>query len=97
MRLGEGEARATGGGRTTEPLHPACSNCSFVSVMCRDYTPSYFFEELRGLSDASGVDYNLLLRVHMLPELIKVPHATPPLPVHHQPQSSTCGHSISTM
>ena len=27
---------------------------------------------MRGLSDASGVDYDLLLRVHMLPELVKV-------------------------
>ena len=36
------------------------------------YSPSYFFEELHGLSDASGVDYDLLLRLHMLPELVKV-------------------------
>jgi hypothetical protein len=40
-------------------------------LLTRDYSPSYFFEEMRGLADASGVDYDLLLRVHMLPELVK--------------------------
>lgn len=40
-------------------------------LFTKDYSPSYFFEELHGLSDASGVDYDLLLRLHMLPELVK--------------------------
>lgn len=42
-----------------------------------DYTPSVFYDELRGISDglypyvkidfaASGVDYNTLVRVHMI-------------------------------
>ena len=46
-----------------------------VCAHCR-HSPPYFFEELHGLADATGVDYDLLLRVHMLPELVKVP--TPP-------------------
>ena len=29
------------------------------------FTPSYFNEELRGLSDASGVSYSLLQEIHM--------------------------------
>jgi isopenicillin-N N-acyltransferase-like protein len=35
------------------------------------YTPDYWFEEMRGLSDASGVSYDQILRIHMLPELTK--------------------------
>jgi hypothetical protein len=35
------------------------------------YTPPYWYEEMRGLSDGSGVDYETILRVHMLPELTK--------------------------
>lgn len=40
-------------------------------LLTRDYSPPYFFEELHGLADASGVDYDLLVRLHMLPELVK--------------------------
>jgi hypothetical protein len=35
----------------------------------RDYTPSYFFDELKGLADGSGLDYQTLINLHMLPEL----------------------------
>ncbi|GMH66096.1 hypothetical protein TrST_g10202 [Triparma strigata] len=35
------------------------------------YTDPKFFEELQGISDGSGVDYQLLLRIHMLPEATK--------------------------
>ena len=38
----------------------------------RKYTSEYFYEEMRGLADGSGLDYTLILRVHMLPELVKV-------------------------
>lgn len=41
-------------------------------ILTDRYTPSHFIEELHGLADGSGVDYQLLLRVHMLPELVKV-------------------------
>ena len=41
-------------------------------LVTEPYTPSYFYEEMRGLADASGIDYTLLRRVHMIPELIKV-------------------------
>jgi len=35
------------------------------------YTPSYFYDELRGISDGSGVSYMRVVRMHMIPELIK--------------------------
>jgi hypothetical protein len=37
----------------------------------RPYSPDYFYDEMRGLSDASGVPYEMVVRVHMLPELTK--------------------------
>lgn len=40
----------------------------------KKYTPQYFLDELEGLANGSGVDYKLLLRLHMLPELVKVIH-----------------------
>ena len=41
-------------------------------LLTEKYTATHFYEELHGLADASGVDYDLLLRIHMLPELVKV-------------------------
>jgi hypothetical protein len=35
------------------------------------YTPDYFYEEIRGLADGSGVDYWTLVHFQMFPELIK--------------------------
>ena len=35
------------------------------------FTPQSFFDELHGLSEGSGTDYDLLLRIHMLPEATK--------------------------
>jgi len=32
----------------------------------KDYTGPYFFEELHGLANSSGVDYQMLVRVHMV-------------------------------
>jgi len=40
-------------------------------VFTRRYTPSHFVDEIRGISDATGVEYNKLLWLHMFPELIK--------------------------
>jgi len=37
----------------------------------RDYTPSYFYDELKGLSDGTGIDYQTLINIHMFPELIQ--------------------------
>lgn len=37
----------------------------------RPWTNTKYFEELRGLSDASGVNYKDLRRVHMIGELTK--------------------------
>eukprot|EP01114_Cavostelium_apophysatum_P002389 TRINITY_DN1212_c0_g1_i1.p1 TRINITY_DN1212_c0_g1~~TRINITY_DN1212_c0_g1_i1.p1 ORF type:complete len:416 (+),score=120.87 TRINITY_DN1212_c0_g1_i1:278-1525(+) len=34
-----------------------------------EYTPQYFYDELKGLSDGCGVDYNLIVRVHMIASL----------------------------
>ena len=44
--------------------------------LTREYIPSYFIEEIQGLAKGSGVDYKLLLRAHMLPELVKVSLST---------------------
>ena len=40
--------------------------------LTKAYIPPYFIEEIQGLANGSGVDYKLLLRAHMLPELVKV-------------------------
>ncbi len=40
--------------------------------LTKSYIPKYFLEELQGLADGADVDYKLLRRVHMLPELVKV-------------------------
>jgi len=34
--------------------------------LSKDYTGPYFFEEMQGMADASGVPYETILRVHML-------------------------------
>jgi len=39
--------------------------------LTKDFTPSYFYEELKGIADGSGLDEKMLIQVHMLPELIK--------------------------
>lgn len=43
----------------------------FTYFLTKGYTPSYFFEELQGFADGSGVDYMQVVRLHMFPELIK--------------------------
>lgn len=35
------------------------------------FTSQAYYDEVRGISDASGVDYDLLYRINMFPELIK--------------------------
>ena len=35
------------------------------------FTPQAYFDEIRGLSDASGVDYNLLMQLNLFPEITK--------------------------
>jgi len=35
------------------------------------FTSQAYFDEVRGISDASGVDYDMLYRINMFPELIK--------------------------
>lgn len=39
--------------------------------MTEPYTPQEFFDELHGLADASGIEYQTLLRLNMYPELTK--------------------------
>lgn len=38
----------------------------------QNFTGNYFFEELRGLADGAGVDYQKILRIHMIGELTQV-------------------------
>ena len=56
--------------------------------LTREHIPSYFIEEIQGLAKGSGVDYKLLLRAHMLPELVKVS-------LFYLPQRG-CHHVMST-
>ena len=35
------------------------------------FTDASYYDELRGLSDGSGTDYDLMVRVHALPEATK--------------------------
>ncbi|XP_045191450.2 protein dcd1B-like [Mercenaria mercenaria] len=37
----------------------------------RPYTGEYFFEEAKGLADATGLNYMMILRIHMIGELTK--------------------------
>ena len=39
--------------------------------MTRPFTPQHFIDEIRGMAAGSGVSYNLITRLNMLPELIK--------------------------
>jgi len=34
--------------------------------MSEPFTPPYFYEEMHGLADSTGVDYNTIVRVHMI-------------------------------
>jgi len=34
--------------------------------MTVEYTPQYFYDEMRGLADASGADYDTIVRIHMI-------------------------------
>ena len=36
-----------------------------------EFTPEYFNQELKGISDASGVDFKMMQQIHMLGELTK--------------------------
>jgi len=35
------------------------------------YTPQSYYDEIQGIADASGIDYDLLFRVNVFPELTK--------------------------
>ncbi|XP_070543586.1 protein dcd1A-like isoform X1 [Ptychodera flava] len=37
----------------------------------REYTSQYFLDEMKGLADASGIDYKKIERIHMLGEITK--------------------------
>jgi hypothetical protein len=37
-----------------------------TELMTRKWTPQYFYDELQGISDASGIEYQTLVRIHML-------------------------------
>ena len=43
----------------------------FTIKETQPFTPSYYYDELRGLADASGVDFDTLLRLNMFAELTK--------------------------
>ena len=37
----------------------------------KPWTPDYWYEEMQGLADATGMPFDDILQVHMLPELTK--------------------------
>ena len=43
----------------------------FTIKVTAPFTPSYFYDEIKGISDASGVSYDVLLRLNMFAELTK--------------------------
>jgi len=43
----------------------------YTRKVTEPYTPQAYFDEIRGLADASGMDYDLLFRVNLFPELVK--------------------------
>lgn len=45
--------------------------CDLTYLATKKYTGKYFYEEMRGLADAAGVDYNKVLRIHMIGEVTK--------------------------
>jgi len=49
-------------------LNRALDWCAEITA---PFTPQEFYDELRGLADASGVDYQTLLRLNMFPEITK--------------------------
>jgi isopenicillin-N N-acyltransferase like protein len=49
-------------------LNRALDWCAEITA---PYTPQEFYDELHGLADASGVDYQTLLRLNMFPEITK--------------------------
>jgi len=40
-----------------------------TELMTRYYTPAYFYDEFQGLADATGVDYQRIVNVHMIASL----------------------------
>ena len=49
------------------PLVPVLLD--LTANMTAPYTPKYYYDELQGMADASGVAYQQLLRVSMFPEV----------------------------
>ncbi|KYR03163.1 acid ceramidase-like protein [Tieghemostelium lacteum] len=43
----------------------------YIALVTKPYTAAEFYEELKGLSDGSGLDYQMIIRLHMFPELVK--------------------------
>ncbi|XP_011405375.2 PREDICTED: protein dcd1A-like [Amphimedon queenslandica] len=40
-------------------------------LLTKPYTAQYFYDEMKGLADGAEMDYNMVIRIHMLPELVK--------------------------
>ena len=43
----------------------------WTSEVTAPFTPQAYYDEVRGLADATGIDYDLLYRMQMFPELTK--------------------------
>ena len=42
-----------------------------TALITRKYTPKRFFDEIRGFAEGAGVEYGMVLRLAMFPELVK--------------------------
>lgn len=49
-------------------MKEALAWCAKVTAV---FTPQAYFDEIRGLADASGVDYDMLMQINLFPEITK--------------------------
>ncbi len=75
---GQAERAINGSSSTIDPATAkwiAENGLKFVFDLTSDwtkpYTGAYFFDEMRGLAESSGVDYDTIRRIHMIGELTK--------------------------
>jgi len=47
----------------------------FTYFLTRDYIPQYYFDEMQGMADATGIDFMTIVRFNMFPELVQA-HCT---------------------
>ena len=56
---------------TDHPKKTAWLGTLFEQIATSRYTPQRYFDEMKGIADASGIDYDRLVRLNLFPELIR--------------------------